>query len=303
MIEPHVTAGPICLAATGDRAGEGAVWHEAHQAVYWADINRFLVHRFTPRDGCVKTWFFEEPVTSLILTNLEHVLVVVFGSRVVLWEPSTGVLRETIFSLNGWPQVRLNDARADPRGSLWVGSMRNNVNPDGSEGEAGGEDGKLYRIDPDGTAQIFRQRIGISNTVAWSPDGRRFYFGDSLKNVIWAYDYEPATGAIANERPFLDGYSRGVPDGSTVDCAGYVWNCRWGGDCIVRVTPDGVVDRVIEMPVKNITTCTFGGPDLNTLYVTTAASGAPPSDRLAGGLFAIQTEVAGLPEKRFLLAN
>ena len=113
------------------------------------------------------------------------------------------------------------------------------------------------------------------------------------------YEFDPATGAISNERPFFQGFERGLPDGSTMDAEGYLWNCRFFGGCVVRVAPSGKVDRIIEMPVKNITTCMFGGPDRTTLYVTTAKLESPPGDRLAGGLFAIPTEVAGQPENRF----
>jgi sugar lactone lactonase YvrE len=290
---------PVCVAPAGDVCGEGAVWHAAHEAVYWTDINRFLVHRFTPEDRCVRTWFFDEPVTALTLTNRPEVLAVVLGSCVILWEPATDVRHNPVFRLDGWPKVRLNDARADPRGALWLGSMRNNVNSDGSSGAAGGQDGELFRLDPDGRVTVWRQNIGIANTLAWSPDRRRFYFGDTLANAVRVYDYDPATGAIANERPFLQGFERGLPDGSTVDSEGYLWNCRFYGGCIVRVAPDGTIDRVVEMPVKNITTCTFGGADGKTLYVTTARAEAPPGDRLAGGLYAILTEVAGQPENQF----
>lgn len=292
---------PVCVAPTGDVCGEGAVWHAAHQAVYWNDINRFLIHRFTPADRSVRTWFFNEPVTALTLTDRPETLAVILGGGVILWEPKTDTRHDAIFRLEGWPAVRLNDARADPRGSLWIGSMRNNVNADGSCSEAGGLDGKLFRVDHDGTTKICRENIGIANTLAWSPDQRRFYFGDSLANTIWTYDYDAATGEIANERPFLQSFKRGVPDGSTVDSEGYLWNCRFFGGCIVRVAAEGVIDRVVEMPVKNITTCTFGGMDLKTLFVTTARAEAPPGDRLAGSLFAIETDVAGQAENRFRL--
>ena len=289
----------MCVAPTGDVCGEGAVWHAAHSAVYWTDINRFLIHRYTLADQCVRTWFFDEPVTALALTDRDELLVVVLGSGVILWEPAADIRQKAIYQLEGWPAVRLNDARADPRGSLWVGSMRNNVNPDGSSGEAGGQDGILHRIDPDGRVTIHRRDIGISNTLGWSPDKKRFYSGDSLANVIWGYDYDAASGAITNEIPFFQNFDRGLPDGSTVDAEGYLWNCRYHGGCIVRVAPNGAVDRVVEMPVKNITTCTFGGSDLRTLYVTTASAQAAPTERLAGGLFAIRCEVRGQPENRF----
>lgn len=294
-----MTSEPVCVAPTGDVCGEGAVWHAAHSAVYWTDINRFLIHRYTLADQCVRTWFFEEPVTALALTDRDEVLVVVLGSGVILWEPLSDVRHKPIFQLEGWPRVRLNDGRADPRGSMWVGSMRNNVNPDGSSGEAGGQDGILQRIDTDGRVTIHRRNIGISNTLGWSPDKKRFYTGDSLANVIWAYDYDPGSGEITNESSFFQDFDRGLPDGSAVDAEGYLWNCRYYGGCIVRVAPNRTVDRVVEMPVKNITTCTFGGSDLKTLYVTTASAQAAPGERLAGGLYAIQCEVCGQPENRF----
>ena len=301
LLLSRMNSEPICVAPTGDRCGEGVIWHETHADVYWVDINRFLIHRFTPVTESVRSWFFDEPATALSLTSADNILAIALASRVILWEPETDLRHDPIFVLDGWPHVRLNDGRADPRGSFWVGSMRNNVKPDGSLGEAGGQDGMLYRIDPDGRSSIHRQKIGISNTLAWSPDRLRFYSGDTLANVIWAYDYDPQTGEIANERPFLKNFSRGLPDGSTVDSEGFLWNCRFFGGCIVRVAPDGRIDRVVEMPVRNVTTCTFGGPDLRTLYITTASNDAAAGDRLAGGLFALRTDVAGQPENRYSL--
>lgn len=290
---------PVCVAPSGDWCGEGAVWDSSGQVLYWTDINRFLIHRFDPRNGSVKTWFFDEPVTTLVLTDRDDTLAVALGSRVILWEPQTDTRRDLGFALPGWPAVRLNDGRADPQGSFWVGSMRNNVRPDGSATEASGRDGVLYRIDPDGAVSERKRDIGISNTFAWSPDKTRFYFADTLANQVWTYQYDRAEKSIADEQPFLTGFPRGKPDGSAMDSEGYLWNCRYGGACIVRVAPDGQVDRVVEMPTKNITTCTFGGSDYRTLFITTAALGTLPGDRFAGGLFTLQTDVPGLPENRF----
>lgn len=290
---------PVCVAPTGDRCGEGAVWHTSEGVLYWTDINRFLVHRFNPVDACVKTWFFEEPATAVTLTDRDNTLAVVLASRVILWEPHSDRRREFGFRLQEWPAVRLNDARPDPRGSLWMGSMRNNVLPDGSPGAAGGADGILYRADPDGTVTEWKRNIGISNTLAWSPDCRHFYFADTLANVIRIYDYDKETGTISGERSFFTNFPRGLPDGSVLDEEGFLWNCRFYGSCIVRIAPDGTVDMTLEMPVSNITTCTFGGPEGTTLYVTTAAMDAPASERLAGGLFAISTDVRGQKENRF----
>jgi sugar lactone lactonase YvrE len=290
---------PVCVAPAGDKCGEGAVWHETENVLYWCDINRFLIHRYDPTEQSVRSWFFDEVVSAIALTDRDDTLAVALGSRLILWKPNSDHRKDYIFRLEGWPAVRLNDGRVDPRGSFWLGSMRNNVNSDGSSGEAGGTDGKLYRVDPDGNITEWRHDIGIANTLAWSPDRRRFYSADTLANAVRVYSYDARTGDIADEQPFLMNFARGLPDGSATDSEGYLWNCRYDGGCIVRIAPDGTVDRVIEMPVSKITTCTFGGPELRTLYVTTASNAAPPHERLAGGLFAIETEVSGQRENRF----
>lgn len=281
----------------GDWCGEGAAWHAAENSLYWTDINRFLIHRLNASDRSVASWFFDEPVTSMILTDRDDTLAVTLASRVILWKPATDERVDQGYRVPGWPKVRSNDARADSRGSLWLGTMRNNVHPDGSPGDEGGTDGFLVRIDPDGAVTEWKRDIGIANTVAWSPDHKRFYFADTTLNTVYVYDYDESTGNIGGERRFFTGFDRGHPDGSTVDSQGYLWNCRYGGHCIVRVAPDGVIDRVIEMPVSNITTCTFGGPDLTTLYVTSA--GMASGEQLGGGLFAIETNIQGQPENRF----
>jgi sugar lactone lactonase YvrE len=235
------------------------------------------------------------------LTTVPDTLAVVLGSRLILWEPSSDSRLDYAFKLPGWPQVRCNDARADPRGSLWIGSMWNNVKPDGSPGDLVNGHGALYRIDPDQTVTEFRKGLGIANTLAWNAQHTTFYFADTMANVIYQYDYDAATSEIRNERPFFRDFGRGSPDGSAMDSEGFLWNCRYGGGCIVRVASAGGIDRIVEMPTPNVTTCTFGGADLRTLYITTAAAGSKPGDRFAGGLFAFQTEIQGQPENRFLL--
>lgn len=288
-----------CLVPAGDRVGEGAVWSAGERAVYWTDINRFLIHRLDTGTRSLRSWFFDEPVVALALTTQDGRLLVALGSRLIYWWPATDRREDFGFSLPGSPRVRLNDGRPDPNGNFWVGSMKNNVLPDGQLGEAGKGEGILYRIMPDGHASEWRHDLGISNTLCWSPDARTFYFGDTLENEIRAYDYDVQSGSIGNERPFFRGYERGLPDGSAMDCEGHVWNCRFGGAAIVRVAPDGHVSAVIDMPVTNITTCTFGGDDLKTLYITTASIAAPGGERLAGSLFALAVDVPGLPENRF----
>lgn len=292
-----MTSTVVCVAPVGDRCGEGAVWSAEERAVYWTDINRFLIHRYDEAKGAVQSWLFDEPVVALALTSRAGTLLVALGSRLILWQPATDARSDHSFALPGSPRVRLNDGRPDPVGNFWVGSMKNNVNADGSLGETAKGEGTLFRIAPDGTVTTWRDGIGISNTLCWSPDGTKFYFGDTLENDVRVYDYDAASGSIANERSFFADFDRGSPDGSAMDSEGYLWNCRYGGGCVVRVAPDGSIDRVIEMPEDNITTATFGGADLKSLYITTANAGS--SYRLAGSLYRLDVEVPGLPENRF----
>ena len=286
---------PQCIAPVGDHCGEGAVWHAAERALYWTDINRFLIHRLDEQTRSVRTWIFDEPVTAMTLTERDDTLVAVFGSKAQLWQPASNTLGRILFQLPGWPDMQCNDARVDPRGSLWIGSMRNNVGPEGEDLNVAFDNGVLYRIDPDGAVSEWKRDIGISNTVAWSPEGHRFYFGDTVANVIYAFAYDKKTGNISEETRFLDNFHRGLPDGSTVDAEGYLWNTRPYAGCIARIAPGGDLDLIVELPVPNPTTCTFGGADLTTLYITSAGTG----QRLAGSLIAVQTNVQGLPENRF----
>jgi sugar lactone lactonase YvrE len=293
---------PICIAATRDVCGEGVLWEQDTHNVYWTDINRFLVHRYALKEGTVKTWFFSEPVTCVMQTSRKDTLALCLGSGIVLWKPGSDALPPApLFALPGWPFVRCNDAAVDPAGALWIGSMLNNVKANGDSAPAGGIDGVLYRVDGTGASTEWRRDLGISNTLLWSPDKSRFYFGDTLKNCIWSYEYDLATGSIREEQPFFQGFKRGAPDGSAMDTEGYMWNCRYGGNCIVRVAPDGKIDRVIEMPVSNPTNCTFGGPDGDVLYITSASPEAGKWERFGGCLFAMETNVTGMVENKFQL--
>lgn len=277
------------------------LWDRTTQRIYWTDINRFLVHRYVLKDRSLETWFFSEPVTAVMLTSRKDTLALSLGSGISLWKPDGDAAPAQLFALPRWPYVRCNDAGVDPGGALWVGSMRNNVGETGCPTEAGGTDGVLYRIDGTGKAYDWRRDLGISNTLLWSPDRSRFYFGDTLQNCIWSYEYNLADRSICAERPFFQGFERGLPDGSAMDLEGYVWNCRYGGSCIVRVSPDGRIDRVIEMPVSRPTNCTFGGEHGNVLYVTSASPEPGSWERFGGCLFALETNVTGVTESQFQL--
>jgi sugar lactone lactonase YvrE len=282
-----------CLAPVGDQCGEAATWCAIEQALYWTDVNRFLVHRRDWASGAVNSFLFDEPCVALMCTPEPGELLVALGSRLIRWRAQDDRRRPAGFALQDWPAVRLNDGRSAPNGDILIGSMANNVGVDGAPQPCEGFVGALYRLARTGAVQRLFGDIGISNTVCFSPDSRWFYFGDSKRNVIWRFAYDQATGELGAREPFFADFARGEPDGSAIDADGFLWNCRWGGGCIVRVAPDGGVDRVIEMPVSNITTCCFAGPGLRTLAITTAAMQTPKYERLAGGLFGLEAPIAG----------
>ena len=285
-----------CVVPSGDVCGEGVVWDADEAAVYWTDINRFLTHRLDTGSGEVKSWFFKEPVVALSLTTEPGRMLVALGSKLIWWWPATDKRFDHGFVLPGSPGVRLNDGRADKQGNFWVGSMRNNVLPDGEGTDAGGTDGIMYKIAPDGSTTKHIEGLGISNTICWSPDGKLFYTADTLVNKVYVYNVSEK--GIENQKVLLSDDERGLPDGSAMDVEGNLWNCRFFGKSILRISPTGEVIEHIKMPVKNITTATFGGPDLKTLYVTSASALRDTGDRLAGSLWTIQTNVVGLPENR-----
>jgi sugar lactone lactonase YvrE len=290
----------ICVVPTGDICGEAATWSARGNSVYWVDINRFLIHCLNLEDKSVRSFHFDEPVVALSLTDVEGQFLVALGSKLILWNSDTDSRLGLDVTLPGIPEVRFNDGRSDPLGDFWIGSMSNNVGPNGENLDIVSGLGKLYRYRYGGELEEIEDRIGISNTLCWNIEKTIFYFGDTLKNEIRAYDYDSKTGSISNGRSFLTGFERGLPDGSSIDIDGYLWNCRYGGACVVRVAPNGEIDCVIEMPVKNITNCVFGGADASILFVTTASAQKDKKDRLAGSLFSIQTDNAGLPENKFI---
>jgi sugar lactone lactonase YvrE len=289
---------PRLIAPVADICGEGALWHPAEQALYWTDINRFLIHRWDYRSQEVVTWQFAEPVTALALTSQDDIILVVLGSRVLVWKPASDDRSHVLFHLPNSPQVRCNDARVDPAGVLWVTTMQNNVAPDGGALPIDNSLGMLFSLDGHGTTRIWREGLGIGNTVCWSPDRRYLYTGDTLANTIYRFDWHPGS-TIANQLAWFRGDPRGLPDGSATDRTGHLWNCRYGGSCILRAAPDGSLERAIDMPIRNPTTCTFGGPNEDTLYITSAGHEDDPAE-LRGGLFAIQTNVQGVPTHKFL---
>ncbi len=140
-------AEPVCIVPAGDWTGEGALWHAAEQALYWVDINRFLVHRYDPATRAVRTWFFAEPPTAIALTDRADTLLVALASRLILWQPANDARADFANPDRNWPKVRSNDARPDPAGNFWLGTMQNNVADDGGDiAITDNTIGRLFRV-------------------------------------------------------------------------------------------------------------------------------------------------------------
>jgi sugar lactone lactonase YvrE len=184
------------------------------------------------------------------------------------------------------PEIRSNDAKVDPAGRLWHGTMAYEATPDA---------GALYRLEPSGPRVIVRD-VTVSNGLGWSPDGHTMYYIDTPTHRIDAFDYDPATGEPSGRRPFATlEPGRGFPDGMCVDAAGGVWVALWDGAAVHRYTPEGDLDHVLEMPTDRVTSCAFSTPDLDLLVITTAARGRE-DDPAAGLTYATRFEgVRGTP--------
>lgn len=274
--------------------GEVPVWDVAEQALYWVDIERCRLHRRDHASGALRTWDFPERIGSFALRE-QGGLICAFETGFAFFDPVTGAIDwiakpEAMIARN-----RFNDGKCDRSGRFWAGTMDDRLSE---------HTGSLYRLDPDLSVHRMDGAIGISNSLAWSPDERSFYFADTLDGLIYAYDYDARSGGIANRRVFASTAEQpGSPDGSTIDADGYLWNAQWGGSRIVRYAPDGSIDRIVMLPVQYPTSCMFGGPELATLFVTSAvwdlSREALEAQPWAGGVLAFEPGVQGLPEPRF----
>lgn len=283
--------------------GEGICWDTREGVVWWVDVPMpSSLHRYNPASGAHDTWPMNEMLSSVAVRENGQGLLVASHGGLNFFDPGDGQLLRVLDPEPYKPFNRSNDGAADPRGRYWLGTMQNNITPAGAGMDIVASSGALHRIDPDLSIRLVEPDVGISNTVCWSPDGRLMYFCDTMTGVICVYDFDLDAGAVSNKREFAR-FDRGHPDGSAVDAAGYLWNARWDGGCVVRFAPTGEVDRVIEVPAAQVTNCTFGGADLSTLFITTARHELTAEQLaqtpLAGNLFALQTGVAGLPDNRF----
>jgi len=278
-----------------NQLGEGSIWHPDDGALYWIDIDERKIFRFYPSTERLESFDVETRVTALAM-RASGGFITATDQGLAYWDAQTRELSFISDPEADKPSVRFNDGAVDRQGRFWAGSM--------NEVDFATPDGSLYRLDPDGSIHTMEVETTVSNGIGWSPDNATMYFTDSMRQVILAYDYDSATGAISNRRPFAQVSEEGVlPDGLTVDSEGFVWSAQWGGGNVTRYDPNGAVDRVIRLPAQQITCPAFGGENLDELYITSAWTGLSQEERekqpLAGALFRIKVGVKGLAEPKF----
>lgn len=284
----------------GDIVGESLVWSPSEAALYWVDIVGRRIHRLEPEGGRHDVWPTPDFVTSIGLRK-DGGFIVGLRRAVTLWRPD-GAFEELAVPEPDLPDNRLNEGVVAPDGSFWVGTMADNIAPDGSPKPMAGTTGRLYRIAPDGTVtRLSEDRFGITNTMCWTKDG--FVTADTLANTLYLYDVAAPT-KLAGRRPLDLALDRGLPDGSTTDRDGAIYNARVaGGAAIARIDPSMRSLSYIELPCSSPTSCAFGGPGLATLFVTSARFGMSPEAIAAnpaeGGLFAVEGAGIGLPPHCF----
>ena len=276
-----------------DFLGEGVVWCPQTERVLWTDITGRRFHSLDPASGNHTTTALSERLCSFAVMGHGRILAA-FASGLQVLDLSTMAVVPVASIGKDMPTTRLNDGRPDRQGRFLFGSM--DEQPSGAT-----PIGRVYSCDRLGNPRELFSGVRITNSICFSPDGKRMYFADTPSRLIEVFHYEPDTGVVSGRRPFAEVPApAGFPDGSTVDADGCLWNAEWGGSRVVRYTPDGRIDRTIAIPSRNVTCCTFGGRDLRTLYLTSARNTltAPhlTDEPLAGSLFAIDAGVAGLPD-------
>ncbi len=285
--------------ADAAQLGECPLWSPLEQCLYWVDIDGHAVHRLDPSTGIDEQRETRGRPGSLALTSEAGRLLLATEHELVWFEWGTGAVTPFVELEDPSTGNRLNDGRCDPAGRFVVGTMW----PDT---RARRSSGSLYCVEGDGAATVLRTDVIVPNGIAFDPERERTYFADSPRQTVWVWDYDVETGERSNARVFLD-YTDlpGSPDGACIDADGCYWSASVHGSAVIRVTPDGRVDRRIELPVVKPSMPAFGGADLSTLYVTSIGSepgepSVPGRDGFdQGSLLAIDAGVQGVAEPIF----
>jgi sugar lactone lactonase YvrE len=283
-----------CVVDSRAQLGEATLWDPIAQVLWWVDIKQRLIHRYDPQTRRNDSFAAPQDLGCLGV-RAQGGLVVTMADGFWFFDPARGSFTPITDPEADRPENRFNDGKPDRQGRFWAGTMHDS---------AAGKTGALYRLDPDLSCHRIVAGVVCANGLAWSPDSRTMYFADSFEHSVWAFDFDPGSGAVANRRVFIDLREAGeMADGATVDAEGCYWVTIPFTGKVCRYDPDGRLMRSIRLPTDLPTCCGFGGRDLDILFVTTAILGrdaAALNGQLhPGGLFALDVGVKGLPEAAF----
>ncbi len=273
--------------------GEGVQWNHQEQSVWWTDIKSNLIYRYHPATKRLEHWQTPEPVGCFAFAENDPRLLLALATGFAWFEKETGAIEWIARPEAHLTGNRLNDGRVDRLGRFWAGSiMETKHTPDQSA--------SLFCLNTE--QQVSQQLNGltISNSLCWNLNSSKLYHADSPRQHIDIYDFDSQAGTLSNGRVFIHTKPGTDPDGSCIDSEDFLWNAQWGGSCVVRYSPDGVIDAVLNTPVSQPTCVAIGGAKMNLIFVTSARIGlteaALDAQPQAGNLFIYRANVKGVQE-------
>ncbi|QGM96773.1 SMP-30/gluconolactonase/LRE family protein [Methylocystis parvus] len=281
--------------------GECPTWDERRQALYWIDIEEPALHRLDPATSRDEKWEMPAQIGAFAICRSGAIIAALRTGLVKLDLLERGCLHLASPPYNPL-RHRFNDGKCDALGRFWIGAMHDPLASTSPETTTPAQSATPLNVlsQRGGLTQTSANAV-IGNGLAWSPDARRIYYSDSPARTVWAFDFDIETASLSSKRIFAQfETSDGMPDGAAIDAEGFYWCALYGGGRIVRLSPEGALDREIRLPVSQPTMCAFGGADYGTLYITSAAHGVSASrEPHAGGVFYCRPGVAGCPPALF----
>ncbi len=290
----HNTNTVQCVWNAHAKLGEGPVWSVKQQALYWVDILNRQLHCFSEYLE-QNTWQFDEEISSVAERAENPGLIVTLRHGFAFFDPEIPKIERLVQPEQHLPGNRFNDGKCDQLGRFWAGTL---------DFDCQAPTGSLYCLSPNLSCSKMDSGYVVTNGPAWSADQKTIYHNDSKNGWVYAFDFDLKAGRLSNKRLFLQ-FSKedGSPDGMTTDAEGGLWITHWGAGNVTRHDAEGKVLQTIQLPCSQVSSCAFGGSELKTLYVTTASVGLTQQqlehEPLAGGLFAIDMEIAGVPANTF----